>query len=44
MCVCVFLYEVEKSSFMICKELCWSFDEDYIESIDCFLVVERINI
>jgi hypothetical protein len=32
----VFPYEVENCSFHVCKELCWNFDEDHIESVDCF--------
>jgi hypothetical protein len=47
-CVCLFLfcfcypgffvfwYEIEFFSFKICKELCWNFDGNSIESIDCF--------
>jgi hypothetical protein len=29
----VFPYEVENCSFNICKELCWNFDGDCIESV-----------
>jgi hypothetical protein len=33
----VFLYEViECCSFKVCKELCWNFDGDCIESVDGF--------
>ena len=32
----VFLYEVENCSFKDYKEFCWKFDEDFIESVDCF--------
>ena len=31
-----FLYEVENCSFKVCKELCWNFDGNCIESVDCF--------
>ena len=34
--VSVFPYEVEYCSFKVCKEFCWDFDENCIESIDCF--------
>ena len=27
-------YEVENCSFLVCAELCWSFDGDCIESVD----------
>jgi hypothetical protein len=30
----VFPYEVENCSFQLCKELCWNFDEDFIESVE----------
>ena len=29
-------YEVEYHYFKACKGLCWEFDEDYTESVDCF--------
>ena len=29
-------YEVDYCSFKVCEELCWDFDGDCIESIDCF--------
>jgi hypothetical protein len=32
-----FLYEVENCSFHFCKELSCNYDEDCIESVDCFL-------
>jgi hypothetical protein len=32
----VFPYEVENFSFQVCEELCWNFDGDCIESVDCF--------
>ncbi|KAL6086712.1 hypothetical protein STEG23_032488 [Scotinomys teguina] len=32
----VFPYEVESCSFQVCEELCWDFDGDCIESVDCF--------
>jgi hypothetical protein len=32
----VFPYEVENCSFKVCKELCWNFDRDCIDSLDCF--------
>ena len=35
-CLLVFPYEVEYCSFKVCEELCWDFDGDCIESIDCF--------
>ena len=35
-CFFLFLYEVENCSFKVCKELCWNFDGDCIESVDCF--------
>jgi hypothetical protein len=31
-----FLYEVEYCSFKICKKLCWNFDGNCLESVDCF--------
>ena len=31
-----FPYEVEHCSFKVCKELCWNFDENFIESADAF--------
>ena len=31
-----FPYEVENCSLHISKELCWNFDGDCIESVDCF--------
>ncbi|KAL6084921.1 hypothetical protein STEG23_007227, partial [Scotinomys teguina] len=32
----VFPYEVKYCSFQVCEELCWKFDADCIESVDCF--------
>ena len=32
----VFPYEVNCCSFMVCEELYWDFDQDCIESINCF--------
>jgi hypothetical protein len=29
-------YEVENCFFHVCEELCWNFDGDCIESVDCF--------
>jgi hypothetical protein len=29
--------EFENCSFYPCEELCWNFDGDCIESVDCFL-------
>jgi hypothetical protein len=34
--VCLFLDETENYPVKFCEELCWNFDGDYIESIDCF--------
>ena len=34
--VFVFPYKVEYCSFKVCEELCWDFDEDCNESINCF--------
>jgi hypothetical protein len=34
--VFVFPHEVEHCAFKVCKELCWDFAEDSIESVDCF--------
>ena len=31
-----FPYEIKNCSFHVCEELCWNFDEDCIESVDCF--------
>ena len=31
-----FSYEVEYCSFKVYEELCWDFDGDCIESINCF--------
>ena len=31
-----FPYEVEYCSFKVCEEFSWDFDENYIESVDCF--------
>ena len=31
-----FSYEVENYSFHVCEKLCWSFDKDCTESVDCF--------
>ena len=31
-------YEVDYCSFKVCEKLCWDFDGDCVESIDCFLV------
>jgi hypothetical protein len=31
-----FPYKVENYSFHLCEKLCWNFDEDCIESADCF--------
>lgn len=30
-------YEGENCSFNFYEELCWKFDGDYVESLDCFL-------
>ncbi|KAL6046491.1 hypothetical protein STEG23_021452 [Scotinomys teguina] len=38
---CVFPYEVV--FLKICEKLCWDFDEDYIESVDCFWYVPCIS-
>ena len=32
----VFPYEVENCPFKVCKNVCWSFDENSIEFVDCF--------
>ena len=32
----IFPYEVDYCSFKVCEELCWDFDGDCIEFIDCF--------
>ena len=32
----VFPYKVEYCSFMVCEKLCWDFDGDCFESVDCF--------
>jgi hypothetical protein len=32
----VFPYEIENISFKICEELCWNFDTNCIEYVDCF--------
>jgi hypothetical protein len=32
----IFPSEVENCSFEVCKKLCWSFDRNYTEFIDCF--------
>jgi hypothetical protein len=34
--VSVFPYKVENCSFKVRKELCWNFDGNCIESVDCF--------
>jgi hypothetical protein len=31
-----FPYEIKNCSFYVFEELCWNFDEDCIESVDCF--------
>ena len=31
-----FPYQVEYCSFQVCEELCWDFDGDCIDSVDCF--------
>jgi hypothetical protein len=31
----MFLYEAENCSFKICEKLCWNFDGDCIEAVDC---------
>ena len=31
-----FTHEVENCSFKVYKKLCWNFDSDCIESVDCF--------
>jgi hypothetical protein len=39
----VILYEAEICTFNFCKELCWYFDGDYIESADCFLYDKQFH-
>ena len=37
--VCLFVcfsHEVEHCSLEVCEELCWDFDEECTESVDCF--------
>ena len=39
----VFPNEVENCSFKIYKELCWNFDGDGIESVDCFWYYDHFH-
>jgi hypothetical protein len=32
----LFSYHIENCSFNTCEELCWNFDGDCGESVDCF--------
>ena len=32
----VFPYEVENLSVKVCEQLCWNFDGNCIQSVDCF--------
>ncbi|XP_018644101.1 hypothetical protein Smp_191100 [Schistosoma mansoni] len=32
----VFPYKIDYCSFKVCEELCWDFNGDSIESVDCF--------
>jgi hypothetical protein len=32
----LFPYEIKNCSFKVCKELCWNFDGNCIECVDCF--------
>ena len=31
-----FPYKIDNRSFKVCKKLCWNFNGNFIESIDCF--------
>lgn len=32
----LFPYELENCSFHVCEALCWNFDGEFTESVDCF--------
>jgi hypothetical protein len=44
LCFFVFQYEIENCSFKFCKETCWNFDSNCIESVKIEIAFGKMTI